>query len=70
MQIKPPLKKSLFFILGLFLSTYPIFAQEATIVSLDEVKSRARENNTDLKLSQRDYAIAKADYERTRAVLF
>lgn len=69
MQIKPLFKKSLFFVLGLFLSTFTIFAQEATIVSLDEVKSRARENNTDLKLSQRDYAIAKADYERTRAVL-
>ena len=44
-------------------------AQETNVLSLEEAKTRARENNTDLKLFEKEYAVAKADYERTRAVL-
>ncbi|VAV86268.1 Efflux transport system, outer membrane factor (OMF) lipoprotein [hydrothermal vent metagenome] len=46
-----------------------LFAQEKVQISLDEVKSKAKENNTDLKITQQDYAIAKANYEQTRAVI-
>jgi outer membrane protein TolC len=55
--------------LTLFIGLSTITAQERTVLSLEEAKSRARANNTDLKLFQKEYAIAKADYERTRAVL-
>jgi len=38
-------------------------------ISLEEVKTKAKERNTKLKISQQDYAIAKANYEQTRAVI-
>jgi outer membrane protein TolC len=44
-------------------------AQERSLVSLEEARSQARSNNTDLKLFQKKYAVAKANYEQTRAVL-
>ena len=58
-----------YLLLALMLSLAPIRAQEATVLSLEEAKSRARAHNTDMKLFQKEFAIAKADYERTRAVL-
>ncbi len=44
-------------------------AQERSLVSLEEARTQARSNNTDLKLFQKKYAVAKANYEQTRAVL-
>jgi outer membrane protein TolC len=44
-------------------------AQERGLVSLEEARTQARSNNTDLKLFQKKYAVAKANYEQTRAVL-
>ncbi len=44
-------------------------AQERSLVSLEEARTQARSNNTDLKLFQKKYAAAKANYEQTRAVL-
>ncbi len=58
-----------YLLLALIISLAPIRAQEATVLSLEEAKSKARAHNTDMKLFQKEFAIAKADYERTRAVL-
>ncbi|MDH3322227.1 MAG: TolC family protein [Flavobacteriaceae bacterium] len=59
------------FLFGLILFSFStkFYAQSAVEISLDEVKSKAKENNTDLKISQQDYAIAKAGYEQSRAVI-
>lgn len=45
------------------------FAQNTIPISLSEAKANAKENNTNLKISEQDYAIAKANYNQTRAVL-
>ena len=58
-----------YLLLAIIVSLAPIRAQEATVLSLEEARSRARAHNTDMKLFQKEFAIAKADYERTRAVL-
>jgi outer membrane protein TolC len=59
------------FFLGLIVLTFStgIHAQLEVEISLDEVKSKAKENNTNLKISQQDYEIAKANYEQSRSVL-
>ena len=44
-------------------------AQSSTLINLEEVKAKAKEKNTSLKISQQDYALAKAQYESSRAVL-
>ena len=56
-------------LIALFISIASVTAQERTVISLEEARSRARAHNTDMKLFQKEFAIAKADYERTRAVL-
>lgn len=44
-------------------------AQTETMISLEEAKTKVRDKNKSLKLSQQDYAFAKAQYESTGAVL-
>ena len=58
-------------IIGLFiiLVSFQIQAQTSTIISLDQVKSQAKEKNTSLKISEQEYAFAKAQYESSSAVL-
>lgn len=59
------------FLLGftiLFFNTR-IYAQTNIEISLEEAKSKAKENNTNLKISQQEYLIAKANYDQTRAVI-
>ena len=58
-------------ILGLstLLMLTQIHAQSSAVISLEEVKTRAKENNTSLKISQQDFALAKGQYESSRAVL-
>jgi len=66
----PSKDKSIFkVILSLVLLLMIQRAQAQTMINLDEVKARAREKNTSLKISQQDYALAKAQYESSRAVL-
>ncbi len=66
----PSKDKSIFkVILSLVLLLMIQGAQAQTMINLDEVKARAREKNTSLKISQQDYALAKAQYESSRAVL-
>jgi len=46
-----------------------MFGQNTIELTLEEVHNKAIQNNSDLKISQQDYAIAKANYEQTRAVI-
>lgn len=46
-----------------------LFAQNQIELSLDEAIIKAKSNNTDIRISQQDYAIAKASYEQSRAVI-
>ncbi len=57
------------FVLVLFLAAIQIQAQTSSVISLDEVKSKAKEKNTSLKISEQEYAFAKAQYESSSAVL-
>ena len=55
--------------IGIILLSFASNAQSSSMISLEEVKTKARDKNTSLKISQQDYAVAKAQYERTRAVI-
>ena len=60
---------ALLLVLSLITSLVTVHAQEKSIVSLDEALVQARSNNTDMKLFAQRQAVAKANYEQTRAVL-
>lgn len=49
--------------------TLQVQAQASSVINLEEVKAKAKDKNTSLKISQQDYALAKAQYESSRAVL-
>ena len=49
--------------------TLQVQAQSSSVINLEDVKIKAKEKNTSLKISQQDYALAKAQYESSRAVL-
>lgn len=55
--------------IGIMLLSFSSNAQSSAMISLEEVKTKARDKNTSLKISQQDYAVAKAQYERTRGVI-
>lgn len=61
--------KTSFIVFLIFSLSSNLFAQTVQEISLDEVKSKAKINNTNLKISQQDYAIAKANYEQSRAII-
>jgi len=65
------IKISKFFLIGLFLLfiSNNIYAQNSVVISLEEAKAKAVENNANLKISKQDFAIAKSNYEQTRAVI-
>lgn len=48
---------------------HQVQAQSSSVINLEDVKVKAKEKNTSLKISQQDYALAKAQYESSRAVL-
>jgi len=66
-KIQSILKENFVFII--FLTALQIQAQTSSVISLDEVKSKAKEKNTSLKISEQEYAFAKAQYESSSAVL-
>jgi outer membrane protein TolC len=49
--------------------TLQVKAQSSSVINLEDVKIKAKEKNTSLKISQQDYALAKAQFESSRAVL-
>ena len=53
----------------LLLFTMNLVAQSTIEISLSEAKSKAQENNIKLKISHQEYAIAKANFEQSRAVI-
>ena len=59
----------LLLVLSVLLVANASIAQEKRLVSLEEARAQARSNNTDLRLFQKKQAVAKANYEQTRAVL-
>ncbi len=61
--------KVFIFSLIMFLFSTNLYSQNSVEISLTEAKAKANENNTNLKISKQDYAIAKANYEQTRAVI-
>lgn len=63
------ISKIFLFNLILFLFSSSLYAQSNVGISLEEAKTKAKENNTKLKISKQDYAIAKANYQQTRAVI-
>ena len=67
LTIIPTLKRLTAFVI-LFINLQTI-AQTEINIGLEEVKSKAKEKNSSLKISAQDYAFAKAQYESTSAVL-
>jgi len=61
--------RTLFIVFFIFSFTSSLFAQTVQEISLEEIKTKAKSNNTNVKISQQDYAIAKANYEQSRAVI-
>ena len=58
-------------ILFLFLSLFNLMiitAQQETSISLDEVLSKAEENNYTIKISEEDVNVAKAEFNQTKSV--
>lgn len=56
-------------LLFLFFISATLQAQTGSVITLEEALNKARENNTSLKISQQQQAIAKGQYESSRAVL-
>ncbi len=65
------IKISKIFIFSLIIFSFStnLYSQNKVEISLNEAKLKANENNANLKISKQDYAIAKANYEQTRAVI-
>lgn len=55
--------------LVIFLAVLQIQAQTGSTISLEDVKLKAKEKNTSLKISEQEYVHAKAQYESSSAVL-
>ncbi len=65
------IKVSKIFLFSLIMFSFStnLYSQNNVEISLNEAKAKANENNANLKISKQDYAIAKANYEQTRAVI-
>ena len=55
--------------LVIILTSLQISAQNSAVISLEQVISDAKENNTSLKISEQEFAFAKAQYASSSAVL-
>ena len=65
------IKISRIFLFGLIILSFSTntYSQSIVEINIEEAKTKAKENNTNLKISHQDYAIAKANYEQSRAVI-
>ena len=61
--------KTIAFLFIAFLFLLPLRAQEATLITKDEVIAKVRESNTTIKMAQQDVIAARADFNQTNAVL-
>ncbi|MCK5677828.1 MAG: hypothetical protein KAH72_05070, partial [Flavobacteriaceae bacterium] len=59
------IKISRIFLFGLIILSFSTntYSQSIVEINIEEAKTKAKENNTNLKISHQDYAIAKANYE-------
>lgn len=62
------MKKNIFF-LAFFGVSLITSAQEATLITKDEVLTRVKENNNSLKISEQEVLAAQGDYRQTNVVL-
>lgn len=70
MKVQTSLTRKIEILFLFLIFSFPVFSQSSnTPISLNDAKNKARENNANLKISQQEYAIAKANYEQTRAVI-
>ena len=56
-------------LLAALLAQFTVIAQNEIPITLDEAISKAQEKNASLQISRQEYAIAKANYESSSAVL-
>jgi outer membrane protein TolC len=61
-------KTLLLFIIGSCFVFAQGYAQQATLISKDEVAARVIENNNSIKISEQEFLEAKADFSQTKAV--
>ncbi|WP_298263317.1 TolC family protein [uncultured Lutibacter sp.] len=61
--------KYLFIFLFLNFNSFFINAQEKVSISLNEIISKVEEYNQTIKISEKDYTIAKAEYNQTNSIL-
>jgi len=61
--------KYLFIFLFLNFNSLFINAQEKVSISLNEIISKVEEHNQTIKISEKDYTIAKAEYNQTNSIL-
>jgi outer membrane protein TolC len=62
------MKKTLFFIICSCVALSQGYAQQATLISKEEVATRVIENNNSIKISEQEFLEAKADFNQTKAV--
>ncbi len=60
--------KYILFVIFIFNLLY-INAQQERLISFDEVLNKVNENNYSIKISNKDFEVAKADFNQTNAVL-
>lgn len=56
------------FLLAFLLLTPILYGQQLIPISLEEAKSKAYENNIDLKIAHQDFELAKSQYQQSNAV--
>ena len=61
--------KKLVLILTFFGAAYGMLAQEAVLISKEEVLDQVLEGNNALKISEQEVLVAKGDYNQTNAIL-
>ncbi|MRX66264.1 TolC family protein [Maribacter luteus] len=61
--------KKLVLILTFFGAAYGVLAQEAVLISKEEVLDQVLEGNNALKISEQEVLVAKGDYNQTNAIL-
>lgn len=62
-------RKNILFITFLLFNFLIIKAQQEKTISFDEVLDKVEKNNYNIKISEQDYTIAKADFNQTNAFL-
>ncbi|WP_420321484.1 TolC family protein [Flagellimonas sp.] len=62
------MKKGTILLIALTSLLYETMAQQTTLISMDEVRTKVQKNNTSLKISEQTYLGARADYRQTNSI--